>query len=80
MQTKAELLASAVVADFIPVARLAELQALDRKSIYNQHSSRRGALVPILVKVGGRLGCWREDYECWKSQQRRLKPEAAERA
>lgn len=45
------------------------------KSIYNQHSRRKGPLAPILVKVGGKLGAWRADYDIWVKSQRRLDSE-----
>jgi predicted DNA-binding transcriptional regulator AlpA len=54
------------------VTSLAEETPFKRKSIYNQHSSGKGPLAPILVKLGGRLGCWRADYEAWKASQRRF--------
>ena len=59
--------------DFLPVLDLAKLTKAAPKSIYNQHSTGNGPLAPILVKVGGRLGCWRADYELWRDAQRRLK-------
>jgi hypothetical protein len=60
--------------DFLPVVELAKLTPFKPKGIYNQHSSGTGPLVPILTKVGGRLGAWRADYELWRDSQRRLKP------
>lgn len=59
--------------DFLPVPELAKLTGFAAKGIYNQHSSGTGPLVPILAKVGGRLGAWRADYEIWRDSQRRLK-------
>ena len=61
--------------DFIFVSELSKRTGLPGGSIYNQHSSGRGALAPILVKLGGRLGCWREDYEAFKQSRRRLHTE-----
>lgn len=58
--------------DFISAAELAKLTGFNRKTVYNQHSQGRGPLASILVKVGGRLGCWRADYEQWRDGQRRL--------
>jgi hypothetical protein len=63
--------------DFMVVPALAAATSFKPKSIYNQHSSGRGPLAPILVKVGGRLGCWRADYEAWKASQRRMIPGCA---
>jgi predicted DNA-binding transcriptional regulator AlpA len=62
--------------DFITATDLAKLTGFERKSIYNWHSANSGPLRTILVKVGGRLGCWREDFEIWKGSQRRLTPRA----
>ena len=58
--------------DFISAAELAELTGFTVKTIYHQHSTQNGALVPILAKLGRRLGAWREDYDVWRAQQRRL--------
>ncbi len=60
--------------DFLPVVELSKLTPYKPKGIYNQYSSRVGPLVPILTKLGGRLGAWRADYEQWRDSQRRLKP------
>jgi predicted DNA-binding transcriptional regulator AlpA len=65
--------------DFIAATELARLTGFERKSIYNWHSAGSGPLNSILVKVGGRLGCWRSDYEQWRDAQRRLKPAADQR-
>jgi predicted DNA-binding transcriptional regulator AlpA len=65
--------------DFIAATELATLVGVERKSIYNWHSAGSGPLNSILVKVGGRLGCWRSDYEQWRDSQRRLKPTAEQR-
>jgi hypothetical protein len=62
--------------DFIPVARLSELTTIERKSLYNSHSSGRGPLAEILCKLGGRLGAWRCDYEEYVAIKRRLKDAA----
>ena len=67
----ATLLGSSVN-DFIPATELAQLTGFAIKSIYHQHCTRRGALVPILSKMGSRLGCWRADYNTWKASQRKL--------
>jgi hypothetical protein len=64
--------------DFIPVSELARLTCVPLKSLYNEHSSGRGALAPILTKIGGRLGCWRADYDLWVASQRRLRSPAPE--
>lgn len=62
--------------DFIPVAELSELTAISIKTLYNGHSAGSGPLAPILCKLGGRLGCWRSDYESWVGKQRRMPTEA----
>lgn len=59
-------------ADFIPIAQLAQLTGRAVKTIQNERSTGRGPLTPILTKVGGRLGAWREDYETWRASQRKL--------
>lgn len=59
--------------DFIPLIELSELVGVSRKTLYNQHSAGAGPLSPIMVKLGGRLGCWRDDYEVFKDSQRRIK-------
>ncbi len=69
-------ISSAVQADFLPVPELARLTGFGRKAIYNQHCAGKGPLVPILTKLGGRLGAWREDYEAWKVSQRKFKEAA----
>lgn len=66
-----------VTGDFIPLGTLSKLLHTKPKTLYNQHASRSGPLASILTKLGGRLGCWREDYEAWKAKQRRLRPEGA---
>jgi predicted DNA-binding transcriptional regulator AlpA len=58
--------------DFIPVSELAALTGYSKKVFYNSHCAQRGPLHEILVKLGGRLGCWRADYIEWRSLQRRL--------
>jgi predicted DNA-binding transcriptional regulator AlpA len=59
--------------DFIPLSELAELTGYSKKVFYHSHSYQRGPLHEILTKLGGRLGCWREDYEEWRDIQRRLR-------
>jgi predicted DNA-binding transcriptional regulator AlpA len=58
--------------DFIAATELARLTGFQRKSIYNWHCAKSGPLKSILVKVGGRLGCWRSDYESWRDAQLKL--------
>jgi len=58
--------------DFLSVVQLAELTGFTPKTIYHQNSTRHGALVPILCKLGRRLGAWRADYAAWVAQQRKL--------
>lgn len=60
--------------DWIPAEQLERLTNVRLKTQYNQHSSGTGALAPILTKLGGRLGCWRSDYDVWRDAQLKLKP------
>jgi predicted DNA-binding transcriptional regulator AlpA len=60
--------------DFISATELAVLTGFKRKSIYLWNCAGTGPLKPILVKVGGRLGAWRSDYEAWRDAQLKLKP------
>jgi hypothetical protein len=60
------------LSDFIGVKELSALTGFTPKTIYFQNSTRHGALVPILSKLGRKLGAWREDYEAWRAQQRKL--------
>lgn len=62
--------------DFIPVAELARRTGYDPKTFYNQHSRGDGPFAGILTKLGGRLGCWRDDYEAFVARARRLKCES----
>jgi hypothetical protein len=65
--------------DFIHIRELAMLTGLAPSTIRNSHLSKRGPLAGILCKLGNkRLGCWRADFEIWKSSQRRLKDPAIE--
>ena len=66
--------------DFVGVAELAVLTGLRRSTLYDQHHTKRGALAPILVKFGNRVGSWRLDYERFVASQLRLTPTATERA
>lgn len=66
--------------DFILAVELSERTAKSIKSIYNEHSAGRGPLAPILCKLGGRLGCWRSDYENWLETQQRLPPASKQMA
>jgi predicted DNA-binding transcriptional regulator AlpA len=65
------------MSDFIGADELAQLTGFTVKTIYHQHCTRRGALVPILSKLGRRLGAWREDYETWRAKQLKLTKEDA---
>jgi hypothetical protein len=58
--------------EFMPVEEIAARSGFKAKSLYNQFSEQRGALIPILTKFGGRLGAWREDWETFKASQRKL--------
>lgn len=60
--------------DFMLVRELAQRTGFRDKSIYTWHSANSGPLSGILCKVGGRLGCWRADYDLWVASQRRLQP------
>lgn len=64
------------VTDFIGVKELAALTGFAPKTIYFQHSTQHGALVPILSKLGRKLGAWRGDYETWRNRQRKLEPDS----
>ena len=64
------------VSDFIGVKELAALTGFAPKTIYFQHSTQHGALVPILSKLGRKLGAWRGDYETWRNKQRKLQPDS----
>ena len=64
------------VSDFIGVKELATLTGFAPKTIYFQHSTQHGALVPILSKLGRKLGAWRGDYETWRNKQRKLQPDS----
>jgi predicted DNA-binding transcriptional regulator AlpA len=67
-----------VQSDFMLVPELEQATTFHRKSIYNMHSSGQGPLAPLLVKLGGKLGVFRTDYDAWLLAQRRIKPSAAE--
>ena len=58
----------------LEAAELSKLTGLAVKTIYNQRGrcKDRGALAPILTKLGGRVGCWRADYDVFVASQRRL--------
>ena len=60
--------------EFVPLLELAELSGLAPRTIYNQRH-RGGHLASILTKFGGRVGCWRADWEQYKAAQRRLPAE-----
>lgn len=62
--------------DFIGVTELAELTGFAPRTIYFQHSTQHGALVPILSKLGRKLGAWRHDYEVWRDGQQKLSAES----
>jgi hypothetical protein len=64
------------VSDFIGVKELAALTGFAPKTIYFQHSTQHGALVPILSKLGRKLGAWRGDYETWRNKQRKLQSDS----
>lgn len=64
-------------ADFIPAAELSKLTGRSLKTIYNEHSTGRGPLAPILTKFGDRLGVWRADYEAFVASQRKFREQSA---
>jgi hypothetical protein len=59
-------------ADFMPLVELARLLGYSPNAVYAQWANQVGVLVPILTKLGGKVGCWREDYESFKRSRRRL--------
>ena len=61
--------------DFMLMPELSRCTARAVKTLYDDHYTGRGELAPILTKLGGRLGCWREDYEAFKQSRRRLHTE-----
>ncbi|HEY0941904.1 MAG TPA: hypothetical protein VGE08_17560 [Steroidobacter sp.] len=63
--------------DFIPAQELSKLTGRSLKTIYNEHSTGKGPLAPILTKFGDRLGVWRADYEAFKASQRKLSESSA---
>jgi hypothetical protein len=60
------------MADFMRLPELAESSGLAPRSIKNMFYAQKGALHPILTKFGGRLGCWRADWEKFKAAQLKL--------
>jgi hypothetical protein len=66
-----------VKSSFMLVPEIEQETTFAKKSVYNMHSSGHGPLAEILCKVGGKLGCWREDFDIWKAARRRLKTPAA---
>jgi hypothetical protein len=63
---------SVQTSDFVPVSELSKLTGRSLKTLQNDHSAGRGPLSKILTKFGGRLGCWRADYDAWIRSQRKL--------
>jgi len=49
--------------DFIGAAELGSLTGFSLSGLYSMHATGRGALAPILTKLGSRIGVWRLDYE-----------------
>lgn len=64
------------MSDFINARELSRLTGFTLKTIYHQSSTQHGALVPILTKLGSRLGAWREDYDAWRATQRKVPTDA----
>jgi predicted DNA-binding transcriptional regulator AlpA len=61
--------------EFIPLVQLSELTGFAVTTLYNQHSSGKGVVAPILTRLGGRVGAWRPDYDQWVAMQRKLPPQ-----
>ena len=58
---------------FIPNGpRLRALSGYTPQYVREQHSSGRGPLVPILTKLGNRLGVWSLDWDEFAASQRCL--------
>ena len=58
------------------IANGPELKALtgfSAASVRTQHSTQRGALVPILTKFGNALGVWEADWHELANSQRKFK-------
>jgi predicted DNA-binding transcriptional regulator AlpA len=62
--------------DFLLIPELARRTGFEAKTFYNAHSSGTGPFAEILVKLGGRLGVWRADYDLLVTRNRRLKDTA----
>jgi hypothetical protein len=60
------------ISDFMPVEEIAQKFSLSRNTVYAQWATQVGALVPLLTKLGGRVGCWRDDYKAFVQSRRRL--------
>ena len=59
---------------FIPNGPALEaLTGFTPNSVRTQHSTKRGALVPVLCKFGDRLGVWEADWEALVQSLRKLK-------
>lgn len=60
--------------EFIPNGpSLYALTGFTPQSVRSQHSTKRGALVPILTRFGNRLGVWRADWIAFAESQRKLR-------
>jgi hypothetical protein len=62
-----------IVGEFMPLDELSAASTYAPNSLRNQHASGRGPLAPILTRFGGKLGCWRCDWDALVASQRRLK-------
>jgi hypothetical protein len=60
------------MSDFMRLLELAERSGFKQRSIRNQYHGEDGVLKPILTKFGGRLGCWRADWEKFVAQRQKL--------
>jgi predicted DNA-binding transcriptional regulator AlpA len=62
------------VSDWISVEELIALTGRSRATFYQDRWRGTGPFAGILTKLGGRLGCWRADYDALVAQQRRIPP------
>lgn len=65
--------------DWIPLEELSQLSTYGVNSMRNMHARKSGPLASILCKFGGKLGCWRSDWESYKRANRKLASDAGDR-
>lgn len=58
--------------DFLLLPELVRRTGFQAKTFYNSHHNGTGPFAEILVKLGGRLGAWRADYDLFIARQRKL--------